>query len=132
MAKVTQKVRVKYIGAKDFMPDIVTGSGVCWTGYGDVQEVTEEQADKLFVHDDEFAEEAAHNALLETQAEEAAAEAKRLAEIKDAEEAAHNALLETQAEEAAAEAKRLAEIKDAEEAAHNAKKHKHTQDKAGK
>ena len=37
------------------MPDLVSESGKCWNGFGDVQEVTDEQAKKLLVHDDEFA-----------------------------------------------------------------------------
>lgn len=60
-------VLIKYIGKKDFFPDFVSQSGKSWNGYGDVQEVTEAQAKKLLVHDDEFAEKSAHDALLAAQ-----------------------------------------------------------------
>jgi hypothetical protein len=66
-------VLIKYIGKKDFFPDFVSQSGKNWNGYGDVQEVTAEQAKKLLVHDDEFAEKNAHDALLAKQEEEYAA-----------------------------------------------------------
>jgi hypothetical protein len=56
--------QIKYIGKKDFFPDFVAQSGKSWNGYGDVQEVTDDQAKKLLVHDDEFAEKNAHDALL--------------------------------------------------------------------
>lgn len=66
-------VLIKYIGKKDFFPDFVSQSGKNWNGYGDVQEVTAEQAKKLLVHDDEFAEKGAHDALLVKQEDERAA-----------------------------------------------------------
>lgn len=66
-------VLIKYIGKKDFFPDFVAQSGKNWNGYGDVQEVTAEQARKLLVHDDEFAVKDAHDALLVKQEEERAA-----------------------------------------------------------
>lgn len=56
--------QIKYIGKKEFFPDFVAQSGKSWNGYGDVQEVTDDQAKKLLVHDDEFAEKGAHDALL--------------------------------------------------------------------
>lgn len=56
--------QIKYIGKKEFFPDFIAQSGKSWNGYGDVQEVTDDQAKKLLVHDDEFAEQAAHDALL--------------------------------------------------------------------
>lgn len=56
--------QIKYIGKKDFFPDFIAQSGKSWSGYGDVQEVTDDQAKKLLVHDDEFAEQGAHDALL--------------------------------------------------------------------
>jgi hypothetical protein len=64
--------QIKYIGKKEFFPDFVAQSGKSWNGYGDVQEVTDDQAKKLLVHDDEFAEQGAHDALLIEQAQEAA------------------------------------------------------------
>ena len=48
-------VQIKYIGKKEFFPDFVSQSGKSWNGNGDIQEVTEDQAKKLLVHDDEFA-----------------------------------------------------------------------------
>lgn len=79
-------VSIKYIGSKEFFADFIAQSGAVWNGYGDVAEVTEEQAAKLLVHDDEFAEKDAHDALLIEQAAQkviddaAAAEAAKLAE----------------------------------------------------
>lgn len=71
--------QIKYIGKKDFFPDFIAQSGKSWNGYGDVQEVTDDQAKKLLVHDDEFAEQGAHDALLVEQEAVAAAEAARIA-----------------------------------------------------
>lgn len=71
--------QIKYIGKKDFFPDFIAQSGKSWNGYGDVQEVTDDQAKKLLVHDDEFAEQGAHDALLAEQEAAAAAEAARIA-----------------------------------------------------
>lgn len=64
--------QIKYIGKKEFFPDFIAQSGSCWNGYGDVQDVTDDQAKKLLVFADEFAEKGAHDALLVEQAEEAA------------------------------------------------------------
>lgn len=66
-------VPIKYIGKKDFFPDFISQSGKSWNGYGDVQEVTADQAKKLLVHDGEFAEKGVHDALLVKQEEERAA-----------------------------------------------------------
>ena len=60
--------QIKYIGKKEFFPDFIAQSGKSWNGYGDVQEVTDDQAKKLLVHDDEFAEKGAHDALIAEQA----------------------------------------------------------------
>lgn len=60
--------QIKYIGKKEFFPDFIAQSGKSWNGYGDVQEVTDDQAKRLLVHDDEFAEKGAHDALLVEQA----------------------------------------------------------------
>ena len=78
-------VLIKYIGSKEFIADFIAQSGALWNGYGDVAEVTEDQAKKLLVHDDEFAEKNAHDALLIKQAEQkiiddAVAEEARIAE----------------------------------------------------
>lgn len=99
-----KKVQIKYIGKKEFMPDFISGSGKNWEGYGDVQEVTVEQSKKLLVHDDEFAEAAAHDALLVKQEEERAAReeenARAEAEKLKAEQAAAEEIAAKQQEEA--------------------------------
>lgn len=63
-------VLIKYIGGKEFFADFIAQSGALWNGYGDVQEVTEEQAKKLLAHDDEFAVKDVHDALLIEQAKQ--------------------------------------------------------------
>lgn len=43
-------MRVKYIGLKPSKTDNVAGSGIVWSGQGDVQEVPDEAAQKLLRH----------------------------------------------------------------------------------
>lgn len=48
-------VDVVYVGAKPSAHDNVAGSGKTWTGNGDVQQVTPEQAARLVRHADQWA-----------------------------------------------------------------------------
>lgn len=55
MAKAKEaSIRVEYIGKKPFAIDNVSGSGKSWEGPGDVQVVTEEQAEKLASYADQW------------------------------------------------------------------------------
>lgn len=49
------KVKVKYVGKKPFAVDNVARSGKCWMGAGDVQEVTDAQAQILISFADQWA-----------------------------------------------------------------------------
>lgn len=49
------KVKVKYVGKKPFAVDNVARSGRCWAGAGDVQEVTDAQAQILISYADQWA-----------------------------------------------------------------------------
>ena len=43
--------KIRYIGLKDVKPDNVAGTGLTWTGHGDVQEVSNPTAvAKLLAH----------------------------------------------------------------------------------
>ena len=53
MAK-EKMVRVKYVGKKPHAIDNVASSGKTWTGHGDVQVVTEAQAEKLCKFPDQW------------------------------------------------------------------------------
>lgn len=44
---MTDKIKVRYVGAKPKREDSVAGTGVVWIGNGDVQEVPAEAWDKL-------------------------------------------------------------------------------------
>lgn len=54
MAKNAIQVRVEYVGRKPFAVDNVSGSGKCWNGPGDVQVVTEDQAEALAKYPDQW------------------------------------------------------------------------------
>jgi hypothetical protein len=49
------KVRIEYVGKKPYCSDNLARSKKVWRGRGDVQEVTEEQAEILLKHPDQWA-----------------------------------------------------------------------------
>lgn len=48
-------IPIEYVGKKPFSIDNVAGSGKCWKGAGDVQEVTAAQAKTLLKYPDQWA-----------------------------------------------------------------------------
>lgn len=52
---MTDLIKIRYVGKKPFAFDNVAGSGKCWSGAGDVQEVSAAQARSLLKYPDQWA-----------------------------------------------------------------------------